>query len=348
MSSAAAPALLGGLAIGASVAAFALIAGRVTGISGHLHRLLSLSRPSDGLLLAGLAAGGYLAQPAFIPADALPLAPLRVAAAGALVGAGSALANGCTSGHAVCGLSRLSRRSITAVATFMVAAGATVALTDTTELLLAGTTLPATATASAKIDVAVAAVVLATAAVPMAWLARRVVGGTRGAMGAAAQAPLGLAFAGGLVASGMAVPLQVASFFALGSPAWDPSLALVFPGALAVGGLAFWAAAHSGACCQAGKPAFPSRTAAADRRLFAGSVLFGVGWGLAGLCPGPALVLAGAAARLHVAGDSELLTTIGVYIAAFAAGSLAAQAVPADPPAAAAAVTSEIKRGRGK
>jgi uncharacterized protein len=119
------PALLGGVAIGTAVAVGALVAGRVTGISGHLTRVLSGRRPADAALLLGLAAGGYLAQPAFIPADALPLPLLRTAAAGALVGLGTAAANGCTSGHAVCGLARASRRSAAATLTFMAAAAAT-------------------------------------------------------------------------------------------------------------------------------------------------------------------------------------------------------------------------------
>lgn len=94
----------------------------------------------------------------------------------------------------------------------------------------------------------------------------------------------GLVFGLGLIVSGMVFPAKVLGFLDLAG-AWDPSLALVMAGAIAVGLPAFaWAKRRH--------VKLPG-TRGIDRRLVGGSLLFGIGWGLAGLCPGPALVVAG-------------------------------------------------------
>lgn len=101
----------------------------------------------------------------------------------------------------------------------------------------------------------------------------------------------GLVFGLGLIVSGMANPAKVLGFLDLAGP-WDPSLAFVMAGAIAVGFLAFLIARkmqRSLLGAEMKLPA-PGRT---DRRLVAGSVLFGMGWGLAGFCPGPGLVALG-------------------------------------------------------
>jgi hypothetical protein len=117
-------ALIGGALIGLSASVVLLASGRVAGISGILGGLL---RPQPGdvgwrlAFVVGLfAAGGVmlaLAPDAFgVPTDrSVP----AVAVAGVLVGFGTRLGNGCTSGHGVCGLSRLSTRSLVATVTFM-------------------------------------------------------------------------------------------------------------------------------------------------------------------------------------------------------------------------------------
>jgi len=103
----------------------------------------------------------------------------------------------------------------------------------------------------------------------------------------------GLIFGGGLVLSGMADPAKVTAFLDLAAiPAggWDPSLALVMAGALAIT-LPGFALAH-----RRDKPIFATgfhwpSARDLDARLIIGNVLFGIGWGLAGICPGPALTL---------------------------------------------------------
>ena len=125
------PALAGGALIGLSASLFLLTHGRIAGISGLFGGLLepkAPDRPIRLVFIAGLLAAGLLFAwllPGALP-DVAP-APLGgMAAAGLLVGYGTRLGSGCTSGHGVCGLSRLSARSLAATLTFMATAGVTV------------------------------------------------------------------------------------------------------------------------------------------------------------------------------------------------------------------------------
>lgn len=101
----------------------------------------------------------------------------------------------------------------------------------------------------------------------------------------------GLVFGLGLIVSGMANPAKVLGFLDLGG-AWDPSLALVMAGAIAVG-LGAFALAKKRSVSLLGAPMRLPTAGAVDRRLMIGSSLFGIGWGVAGFCPGPALVALG-------------------------------------------------------
>lgn len=117
-------ALTGGALIGVAVSLFLLFTGRVTGISGIVGGLLT-PRPGDvlwrALFVAGLVTGGIAAS--FIMPDQVafdvPRSSTAIVVAGLLVGFGTRLGNGCTSGHGVCGISRLSTRSIVSTLTFM-------------------------------------------------------------------------------------------------------------------------------------------------------------------------------------------------------------------------------------
>ncbi|HQR53620.1 MAG TPA: YeeE/YedE thiosulfate transporter family protein [Burkholderiales bacterium] len=104
----------------------------------------------------------------------------------------------------------------------------------------------------------------------------------------------GSIFGLGLVVAGMANPAKVLGFLDLAGD-WDPSLALVMVGAIAVGAVAF-AIARRRTRSLSGSPMQLPTARRIDLRLIGGSALFGVGWGLAGICPGPALVLIGAGA----------------------------------------------------
>jgi len=101
----------------------------------------------------------------------------------------------------------------------------------------------------------------------------------------------GLVFGLGLILAGMANPEKVLGFLDLAG-SWDPSLALVMGGAIPISGLAFWLAKKRKSSFCGHAIQLPS-TRNLDRSLVVGSLLFGAGWGLAGICPGPALVLLG-------------------------------------------------------
>ncbi len=100
----------------------------------------------------------------------------------------------------------------------------------------------------------------------------------------------GLIFGFGLLVSGMSNPAKVLGFLDLAG-AWDPSLALVMGGAVAVGSIGFWLALRRKRSWF-GDPMQLPTASQIDRRLVLGSLAFGAGWGLAGFCPGPALVAA--------------------------------------------------------
>lgn len=123
--------LVGGLLIGLASAGLLLFNGRVAGISGILSSALA-RRPGlwrwaflGGLIAVGAALGaGGLQAPVALTSQA----PLTLAVAGLLVGVGTQVGNGCTSGHGVCGLANLSPRSLTATLVFMATAALAVFL----------------------------------------------------------------------------------------------------------------------------------------------------------------------------------------------------------------------------
>ena len=99
----------------------------------------------------------------------------------------------------------------------------------------------------------------------------------------------GLIFGIGLLAAGMANPAKVLAFLDLGG-AWDPSLALVMAAAIGVAFLPFsWARTQRASVL--GAPMQLPGKRELDRRLIGGSLLFGIGWGIAGICPGPAVAI---------------------------------------------------------
>jgi uncharacterized membrane protein YedE/YeeE len=102
----------------------------------------------------------------------------------------------------------------------------------------------------------------------------------------------GLVFAFGLVAGGMTQPAKVVGFLDF-TGSWDPSLAFVMGGALATHALLRRFALHRAQPLFAPRFSLPTRTEL-DARLIGGAAIFGVGWGLGGFCPGPAVVALGA------------------------------------------------------
>lgn len=124
--------LIGGFLIGLAAALYLLLNGRVAGISGMVEQILKPTASGFGESLAfviGLPLGALLVAllaPGLVPDLKLSGGAVTIIAAGLLVGLGARIGGGCTSGHGVCGLPRLSVRSIVATLTFMAVAAGTV------------------------------------------------------------------------------------------------------------------------------------------------------------------------------------------------------------------------------
>ena len=117
-------ALAGGMLIGLAAALLLLFSGRIAGVSGVLGGLIFERKPGDttwrSLFIVGLLIGPIIAASAGLTrAVTMPTSWLLIAAAGLLVGYGTRLGSGCTSGHGICGMARFSKRSFAATATFM-------------------------------------------------------------------------------------------------------------------------------------------------------------------------------------------------------------------------------------
>ena len=121
----------------------------------------------------------------------------------------------------------------------------------------------------------------------------------------------GLVFGVGLIISGMANPAKVLGFLDIAG-AWDPSLAFVMGGGIGVGIVAF-SLAKKRTRSLLGLPMQMPTARQLDARLIGGSMLFGVGWGLAGICPGPALVLLGAGVPQGFVFVAAMLAGLGLF-----------------------------------
>lgn len=120
----------------------------------------------------------------------------------------------------------------------------------------------------------------------------------------------GLVFGLGLILAGMADPMKVKGFLDLAG-AWDPSLALVMGGAIALGVFAFAQARRMPRAWTGAAMEIPNNRRI-DTRLVLGGVLFGTGWGIAGFCPGPALVALGSG--MGAAGFFVLAMLVGMVL----------------------------------
>jgi uncharacterized protein len=131
----------------------------------------------------------------------------------------------------------------------------------------------------------------------------------------------GVVFGAGLAISGMINPAKVLNFFDLAG-SWDPSLAFVMAGALAIALPGYWLARRRPAPIFSPRYFLPTKSDI-DLRLIGGAALFGLGWGLSGLCPGPA-----------IASLTTLSVTPVIFLAAMAASMMAVRLrlpAPRDP-----------------
>ena len=121
----------------------------------------------------------------------------------------------------------------------------------------------------------------------------------------------GLLFGIGLLLAGMADPGKVLGFLDIAG-AWDPSLALVMAGGIAAASLPF-ALARRRTRSLLGEPMRLPTRRDLDRRLLLGSLVFGIGWGIAGICPGPAVALIGAGHWQALPFAAGLLAGMGLF-----------------------------------
>ena len=303
----------GGAVLGAAAVARAALSGSPLGFSGEARAAVTRGDARGAALVLGTIAAGACSS-GLLPGavvGTLGLGIGRAGIAGLATGLGTALAGGCTSGHGICGLSTLSPRSLVAVGAFMASGAATAVLAGTPAALgMASPTPgaafpilpgpePLSAVAASVLLAAIFGLFLGSTTVALA--ARQVSSEAKRRLKLAGDLLVGGVAGIGLAASGMGDPARVAGFLALGQgAAWDPSLIFVMGGAIAVAlpGFkliqAFFAEPAAG-----GRFCLPASTwekgVSADLpRLVGGSVLFGVGWGLSGLCPGPMLLQFGA------------------------------------------------------
>ncbi|KAH7398722.1 YeeE/YedE family integral membrane protein-like protein [Phaeosphaeria sp. MPI-PUGE-AT-0046c] len=236
-------------------------------------------------------------------------AGLFTAGVGVLVGWGTKMSNGCTSGHMLCGLSRLSGRSVAAVATFFPVAIITHHLVHPTLYTEACPgDLPCYTPVYPAPSTTVSLVLLAALSILAARIVPKLVDTTSPAHTTDEKQPIdshsaactvskffsGLLFALGLHISGMAHPAKVASF--LSFPVmqhWDPSLVLVLVFGVLPSLVQIQRKGFNQSPLFAKKFLLPRKTFKdVDVSFVAGAAAFGVGWGLTGTCPGPAVLRA--------------------------------------------------------
>lgn len=291
---------LSGVILSLCVLFFYAIYGRVLGISGILSEILSPSLPKVEPLryafVGGLIAVGIGMSPVSV---SFGMTWWEAASAGLLVGLGTALGRGCTSGHGLCGLARLSKRSFVAVASFMVSGMVT------QSLLAAGEFSKDSLRASFDVDPSILSVLYAALAfflvafltAPLAHQKHWTLLMTLSSF------VVGSLFAFGLVKAGMTDPDKVKGFlmlprYLLLSPPpgqhipFDPSLAFVMAGGM-MPNLILKPLIQSLIVRPrlAETWSLPTRRDV-EWRLVLGSVLFGIGWVVGGICPGPGVVVA--------------------------------------------------------
>ncbi|KAK8866053.1 hypothetical protein IAR55_001204 [Kwoniella newhampshirensis] len=319
----------GGLLLHLSTSSLLSDTGRVFGISGIFNGALFESHERWqwavlGGLVSGPLVGHTLGLNPLFPGDALTslasIGLVRLAAAGVLVGIGSRLGSGCTSGHMLCGLSRLSPRSFVATGVFFTTAVITANMTDTDSL-------PPTPTSILEIPsiqiVARLFAIVGIAAIAYRSLRSYLIS-RPSASGLLKMTPYYLAaltFSLGLSLSGMTDPIKVTGFLRFLHPRhFDPSLAMVVLGGVLPNAIHYRMITRNRATQRTGfsweKWRVPTRRDI-DRSLVSGAGIFGVGWGLAGICPGPALVNLGAA---FVERDMAVLMNVMAFTCAMMAG----------------------------
>ncbi|KAH7103035.1 hypothetical protein BKA62DRAFT_698403 [Auriculariales sp. MPI-PUGE-AT-0066] len=308
------PSLAGGIGLALTAHTLLTLQNRVLGISGMVNRT-SHGSLADAVILAGVFAGGLFTAVLSSSGATVPYPNVsRVALAGFLVGLGSKLANGCTSGHFLCGCSRLSTRSLVATATFCSTGAITSSILHTP---LRQETEPEADyfTRANLIFLALGGFSLA-----IAWL----ISSSRHRSQSSPSPPsrdivgqfsilflTGLSFALSLQVSRLADPQRVIGFLVLPFNAgFDGSLVFLALGALPLLAILYLTGSVKIASSNI-----------IDTRLLGGAAIFGIGWAIEGVCPGPAVLNLGRAA---IAGGGSVHL---IWLSAFVVGSRLAELI---------------------
>lgn len=272
--------------MGLSAATILIDHGRIAGISGIFTGLPSSSGEEFSFrasFLAGISAGGFAAASLALGTMASFNDDewIRYAIGGAIVGVGVTLGHGCTSGHGLCGLGRMSKRSMFNVAAFLTSGVVTASLLSPTSIALDNfhikpMQLPLNMSAFAQ-----------RAAVALIAPGAALVGAKQLNLPHVASFVSGSLFGLGLVVSGMALPIKHAGFLNVFSPSgWDPSLACVLGAGVTVSYLSYKFIEGRKKPTMKQEFQIPTNTTI-DARLILGGAIFGIGWAISQQCPGP-------------------------------------------------------------
>ena len=305
--------LLGGVLIGLTSVVYLFVTGRLAAISGILAKTI-IGDVDYGFRLAFvsglLVCGGFMGlfpQTASATTSVFSIATGRVTpgwfpVGGILVGLGSSLQSGCTSGHGVCGVSRLSPKSVVLTIVFLATGFAIATLIRPLH--------PAPASSFVLPDFLIPFLTTGPFAVGIWCLGAAVRADVRSLIAFACA----VVFAVGLFVGGMTNTVNIVGFLCIANVSnaaydgWNPSLAFVMGGAIAVAVIPFqylvrkkdgaWPVAPL--ALRREEQSFGPWVPPTSWKLFKGkggaalgAVLFGMGWALSGLCPGPAIVVAG-------------------------------------------------------
>lgn len=289
---------VGALLLHISSSSFAYDDGRVLGCSSLIYRAIT----SPSILTTGPVAGmlaGAAAVAAFFPAQYFPdysaldpsisaLGAWTVPVAGLLVGLGTKLGSGCTSGHMLIGLARRSLRSLVAVATFSSVAMLATYLTGAAPVT---SPPPYTVASPSPLDVKLL-LALVAATYATRYILRRFVYRPGSKFSQLVSSLFsGITFGLGLVVSGMASPGTTLGFLALPTPErFNPSLLMVMAFGLVPNLIEFSVKGTEPAPTCVEKYELPRDLTTITPRLVIGSAIFGLGWGISGICPGPGLL----------------------------------------------------------
>jgi len=295
--------VLGGFIMAIATTAHILLQGKITGVSGMLYKCLKkIEINYSGSFVAGMIFISSVVNVLYHPLGkakikdssfmetpdhfAQDLSLLGFIIAGFLVGFGSRMGNGCTSGHGVCGLPRLSKRSIVAILLFMVCGGITATLRYYYPFLT-----PNSATPQARELSSINYVVLAISGLAFCYFlfdscktkAFDKVRDTLIAFG------VGVGFGFGLMESGMLKRHTVTGFLTMAT-VWNYRLVFVLATAVLVNFCTF-----NFIFKKFKTPIFKSKydlptNSTVDNKLIVGASIFGIGWGIGGICPGPAIL----------------------------------------------------------